>query len=628
MDEILASIRRIIAEEPVGSRPLPAPAKATAPLPVAHPAPVAASSPAPHAAPAASMPRVEPLAALRQRVGDPVAAAMSAVAPAGPAAPAASAAPVSSAARAPVLRDPPLPVEPQLAAPSRSESPFGRIAEVLGNERRAAEAMRAVEPSLPPITAREAAPAAAPGTEAARSLASDLDDLLADPPLPPFGSLGAPVAAPITPTATAATAKPAASDSKPTPGALPGHGLGPTLGQAAGAALGDDATGPRLETAGGRVCARRSIDLGAIVPSRGDDATAPTLSAAVASPAPSIEAEKHAPAKPTAQARAMDKMLTARIAGAKVPPPPPELPPGAPIVIAAMPEPIKPEPVAAVPTELEQSEPVAVASLQPAVISDSLDDLMETDDAQSALGMLAAGLAVSAPADRAAPTPTDATLDAAPVEPSPHADDVPTLIEAPVAVVVAAAEPAPAEVAAPPVQPAPPQPTAAAPAVVADKKPVSEAMPRIVAAPVVAMPKAPAPAERAPHPDAAAPATAQQPPAAVAAKPAAERPVVSSAAPLLPSLMAMVSPAAPAAAGAPTSAIPAPAVPTASNIAPLERQTVGVRTIEDMVAELLRPMLREWLAENMPRIVEKALRIELAEGLKAVDHIPRKAAEE
>lgn len=39
----------------------------------------------------------------------------------------------------------------------------------------------------------------------------------------------------------------------------------------------------------------------------------------------------------------------------------------------------------------------------------------------------------------------------------------------------------------------------------------------------------------------------------------------------------------------------------------------GVQTLEDTVAELLRPLLREWLAENMPRIVEKALRIEMAD---------------
>ena len=42
----------------------------------------------------------------------------------------------------------------------------------------------------------------------------------------------------------------------------------------------------------------------------------------------------------------------------------------------------------------------------------------------------------------------------------------------------------------------------------------------------------------------------------------------------------------------------------------------GVRTLEDTVADLLRPMLREWLDANMPRIVEKALRGELAAGVK------------
>ena len=38
-----------------------------------------------------------------------------------------------------------------------------------------------------------------------------------------------------------------------------------------------------------------------------------------------------------------------------------------------------------------------------------------------------------------------------------------------------------------------------------------------------------------------------------------------------------------------------------------------MRTLDDTAAELLRPMLRHWLDENMPRIVEKALRIELAQ---------------
>ncbi len=41
------------------------------------------------------------------------------------------------------------------------------------------------------------------------------------------------------------------------------------------------------------------------------------------------------------------------------------------------------------------------------------------------------------------------------------------------------------------------------------------------------------------------------------------------------------------------------------------------RTMEDTVAELLRPMLKTWLAENMPRIVERALRKELADNSRA-----------
>ncbi|HXF53295.1 MAG TPA: DUF2497 domain-containing protein [Hyphomicrobiaceae bacterium] len=39
----------------------------------------------------------------------------------------------------------------------------------------------------------------------------------------------------------------------------------------------------------------------------------------------------------------------------------------------------------------------------------------------------------------------------------------------------------------------------------------------------------------------------------------------------------------------------------------------GGRTLEETVADLLRPMLRQWLDANMPRIVEKALKTELAE---------------
>lgn len=40
--------------------------------------------------------------------------------------------------------------------------------------------------------------------------------------------------------------------------------------------------------------------------------------------------------------------------------------------------------------------------------------------------------------------------------------------------------------------------------------------------------------------------------------------------------------------------------------------------IEDATADLLRPMLRQWLADNMPRMVEKALHIEVAESVRTV----------
>jgi hypothetical protein len=41
-----------------------------------------------------------------------------------------------------------------------------------------------------------------------------------------------------------------------------------------------------------------------------------------------------------------------------------------------------------------------------------------------------------------------------------------------------------------------------------------------------------------------------------------------------------------------------------------------VRTLEDAVAEMLKPMLQQWLADNMPRIIEKALRVEAASTVK------------
>jgi cell pole-organizing protein PopZ len=43
----------------------------------------------------------------------------------------------------------------------------------------------------------------------------------------------------------------------------------------------------------------------------------------------------------------------------------------------------------------------------------------------------------------------------------------------------------------------------------------------------------------------------------------------------------------------------------------------AIRTLEDAVAEMLKPMLQKWLADNMPRIIERALRVEAASGIKS-----------
>ena len=50
---------------------------------------------------------------------------------------------------------------------------------------------------------------------------------------------------------------------------------------------------------------------------------------------------------------------------------------------------------------------------------------------------------------------------------------------------------------------------------------------------------------------------------------------------------------------------------------PAELVPVPGQKLDNAAAQLLRPMLRQWLAENMPRIVEEALRSELTSGQEA-----------
>lgn len=134
----------------------------------------------------------------------------------------------------------------------------------------------------------------------------------------------------------------------------------------------------------------------------------------------------------------------------------------------------------------------------------------------------------------------------------------------------------------------------------------------------VSAPAAPSVAPVAPPP--AAPATA--------APPLVEPTPPPDFAAIIPSQLdrpSLVNPQ-PSAPQVPPVAVPPPPLPTAAPAAVPQHHPVvaapptGVEatgTIEDTTADLLRPMLRQWLADNMPRMVEKALHIEIAESIKA-----------
>lgn len=61
---------------------------------------------------------------------------------------------------------------------------------------------------------------------------------------------------------------------------------------------------------------------------------------------------------------------------------------------------------------------------------------------------------------------------------------------------------------------------------------------------------------------------------------------------------------------------PPPLPPPLTTTDAAEGESFKGAPIEDATADLLRPMLRQWLADNMPRMVEKALHIEVAETVK------------
>ena len=189
-----------------------------------------------------------------------------------------------------------------------------------------------------------------------------------------------------------------------------------------------------------------------------------------------------------------------------------------------------------------------------------------------------------------------------------------------------AADPLPVQdtaLAAPVVTPATPKPEAQAEAVLKPgpiPEPIKVEMPAAVAplpretisAPLADVRSAPSgdiPAMAGSRPVASsAPIVSAPVVSAPVLTPSATTPAVATPAIATPAIATPL--AAPAAVSQPSPAIASsPAVATGTPDEP-------TRTMEDTVAELLRPMLRQWLDTNMPRVVEKALRVELAASAK------------
>lgn len=128
---------------------------------------------------------------------------------------------------------------------------------------------------------------------------------------------------------------------------------------------------------------------------------------------------------------------------------------------------------------------------------------------------------------------------------------------------------------------------------------------------------------------AAPPEPPKQEPAPVPAAPAAEEPDVAfveeapAAAPAAPEPTPPPLPPLPAAAFMPSSA--APAVDMASLLSDQASSAVtnafghlantvlsnNARTLEDLVKEMLKPMLKAWLDDNLPTMVERLVRAEI-----------------
>ena len=187
-------------------------------------------------------------------------------------------------------------------------------------------------------------------------------------------------------------------------------------------------------------------------------------------------------------------------------------------------------------------------------------------------------------------------------------DDDPKPGEAEGAAPAAAEAPAPAATPAPAPEPEP-QPVAAAPAVEEDVLDLG-AEAALIAAPPPEPPKAePAPAPAAPAAEEPDVAFLEEAPAAA---PAPEPVFAPPPPPPLPAAAFMPSSSAPAvdmasllsdqASSAVTNAFGHLANTVLSN---------NARTLEDLVKEMLKPMLKAWLDDNLPTMVERLVRSEI-----------------
>lgn len=417
------------------------------------------------------------------------------------------------------------------------------------------------------VTIDPPAPVFAAPAERARSIDSELDDILDEPlsqPAEPAGLETKPDdnagssqwavwrspsgkpndSAPQRPAAGAAPDPSSPSLGRPSGGFYPSAGFSQSSPLPSSAPSTFGKTG-RFEPAlpGGE--ADTSSGLGSLVPKRDDEPSKPAAPAAMARPSPRFE-----PNLGSEQSRgaAADNEPAGDRQASK---------PAA-VVIAAMPSSAPPS----------QAPPSSVPFGSNAATSNMAGG---APAASSGPGSLAGGVNV--------PLPPRTTLFSRPLS-SGKTDAVPP-----------SASPSPGGSSAiPPADPSRP----AFGATASSARPVPPAVPRAPALPLAAAQVAASATALDALAAGFAASNAHAPPTASAAGSPAAMPVSSAL---------VAQPAAPseAAAPAPAASAPAQAAPAASS---------QPRTLEDMVADMVKPMLQKWLTDNMPRIIEKALRSE------------------